>query len=406
MPSPDDVSLFGQTTYHRRFAPFGIRQADRFSHLFVLGKTGSGKSSLLETLARADLEAGRGFAFIDPHGDVAERLVATVPEGDQDRLIYLNAPDRSQPFGYNPLRRVRDDLIPLAASGVIETFRKLWSQAWGTRMEHILRNSVYALLEQDHATLADIPRLYADKTFRQSIARSVRNPVVRAFWAKEYPAYPPRLQAEMIAPVLNKLGAVLSDPTLYRMLVEPKEELRFRRLMDGGSILIVNLAKGRLGEDSASALGSLLISTLGLAALSRLDTIEVERRPFHVFADEFQTFTTLAFASQMAELRKVRTSLTLATQHLAQMEDEVRHAVIGNAGSLISFRLGAEDAGVIAKEFQPVFGVEDLINLPNRYFYTRLMIDGSPSRPFSGRTMTLPDIASGSTAAKEDSKKD
>lgn len=386
---PDPPSLFGQTTYHRRFIPFGIRQADRFSHMFILGKTGAGKSSLLEVLARADLAAGRGFALVDPHGDLAEQLAATVPHELRERLVYLDGPNPAQPFGYNPLRRVRDDLIPLAASGLLETFRKLWPQAWGTRMEHILRNSVYALLERDGSTLPDVLRLYADKTFRRTVATSVRNQVVRTFWTKEYPAYPPRLQAEMIAPIQNKLGAVLSDPTLHRILVCPETEIRFRRLMDDGGILLVNLAKGRLGEDSASALGSLLISTLGLAALSRADTPERGRRPFHVYADEFQTFTTLAFASQMAELRKVRTSLTLATQHLAQMDEVVRHAVFGNAGSLLSFRVGAEDAAVIADEFQPVFGVEDLINLPNRHFYLRLMIDGAPSRPFSGRTLPI-----------------
>lgn len=387
--NPDAASVFGNTTYHRRHISFGIKQADRLSHVFGVGKTGVGKSSMLELLARGDINAGRGFALVDPHGDLAERVVTAVPPERLSQLVYLNAPDAAQPFGYNPLRKVREDLIPLAASGLMETFRKLWPLAWGVRMEHVLRSSIYALLEQDAATLPDILRLYADKAYRKGVTARLRNPVVQAFWKDEFPAYQPRYQAEMVAPIRNRLGAVLSDPALYRILVCPKEEVRFRRLMDNGGMLVVNLAKGRLGEDSAAMLGSLLVSTLGLAALSRSDLPLSDRRPFHVYADEFQTFTTLAFASQMAELRKTAVSLALITQHLAQVEPEVRHAVFGNAGTLVSFRVGAEDAGLLAKEFQPTFGVEDLLNLPNRHFYTRLMIDGSPSRPFSGRTLEV-----------------
>ena len=385
----DDISHFAETTYHRRHTSFGIKQADRLSHIFEVGKTGVGKSTMLELLAREDIDAGRGFALIDPHGDLTERMVAAVPAESRRQLVYLNAPDAAQPFGYNPLRRVREDLIPLAASGLMETFRKLWPLAWGVRMEHVLRSSIYALLEQEAATLPDILRLYADKPYRKAVTTRLRNPVVRAFWKDEFPAYQPRYQAEMVAPIRNKLGALLSDPTLYRILVCPKEELRFRRLMDSGGMLVVNLSKGQLGEDSAAMLGSLLVSTLGLAALSRSDTPLVDRRPFHIFADEFQTFTTLSFASQMAELRKTAVSLTLVTQHLAQIEPEVRHAVFGNAGTLVSFRVGAEDAALLAKEFQPTFSVEDLMNLSNRHFYIRLMIDGSPSRPFSGRTLEV-----------------
>lgn len=389
MDTPSDASIFGETTYHRRYRPFGINQADRMSHLFVVGKTGVGKSSLLELLAKSDAEAGRGFALIDPHGDLAEHVIESLTPQAKERLIYLDAPTSSQAYGYNPLRRVREDLIPLAASGLLETLRKLWPQAWGVRMEHVLRNSVYALLEQDDATLPDILRLFADKAYRRSIAGRVRNPIVRAFWKTEFAAYQPRLQSEMIAPIQNKLGALLSDPTLYRILVNPPEELRFRRIMDTGGILVVNLAKGRLGDDSAAMLGGLLVSTLGLAAMSRSNMPIEDRRPFHLMVDEFQSFTTLAFANQMAELRKVRASLTLATQHLAQIDPDVRSAVIGNAGSLITFRVGADDAGSLARELQPTFDVEDLLNLPNRHFYTRLMIDGTPSRPFSARTISL-----------------
>jgi hypothetical protein len=254
-------------------------------------------------------------------------------------------------------------------------------------MEHILRNSLYALLERDGSTLPDILRLYAEKDFRKTVAAGIRNETVRTFWTKEFEAYPDRYRLEMIAPVQNKLGALLSDPTLRRILVEPKVDLHFRKLMDEGGQLLVNLSKGQLGEDSASILGSFLVSIIGLAALSRADAPPSERRPFFLYVDEFQTFTTLAFANMMAELRKYGLGLTLAHQHFHQLDPDVRHAVLGNAGTLIAFRVGAEDAPLLAQEFQPTFDVEDLINLPNRHFYLKLMIDGSPSRPFSARTL-------------------
>lgn len=386
--TPDPVAAIAETTYHRRYVRFGLRPADLASHLFVIGKTGVGKSSLLERMALADLATDRGFALIDPHGDLADRVRAAAPAGR--RIVHLDPTDPEAPVGYNPLRRVRDDLIPLAASGLLEAFRKLWPDAWGVRMEHVLRSSLYALLEQDQATLPDILRLFSEKAFRRGVAGRLRNPVVRAFWVSEFPAYQPRYQAEMVAPIRNKLGALLSDPALYRLLVTPKEDLSFRRLMDEGAVLIVTLAKGRIGEDSAATLGSLLVSTLGLAALSRADLPPASRRSFTVYADEFQAFTTLAFAGQTAELRKMGVALVLATQHLEQIQPEVRHAILGNAGSLFAFRVGPEDAVALAAEFQPVFGVEDLINLPNRHFYARLMIDGSPSRPFSARTLERP----------------
>jgi hypothetical protein len=386
-PYDQAVSHFAETTARARFRRFGIKQGDRLSHMYALGKTGVGKSTLLELLARQDLRAGRGFALIDPHGELARRLANSDASETPGGLVYLDATDPSQPFGFNPLRRVRDDKIPLAASGMLETLRKLWPDAWGVRMEHVMRNSLYALLERDGSTLPDILRLYADKDFRKSVAGSIRNETVRTFWTKEFEAYPDRYRLEMIAPIQNKLGALLSDPTLRRILVSPKVDLRFRRLMDEGGTLLVNLSKGELGEDSASILGSFLVSIIGLAALSRADVSPEQRPPFFLYVDEFQTFTTLAFANMMAELRKYGLGLTLAHQHFHQLDPDIRHAVLGNAGTLISFRVGAEDAPLLAQEFQPTFDVEDLINLPNRHFYLKLMIDGSPSRPFSARTL-------------------
>jgi type IV secretory pathway TraG/TraD family ATPase VirD4 len=380
---PNYVSHFGRTTFHRRGIRFGIRQSDRLSHMYVIGKTGVGKSTLLEELALQDVGAGRGFALIDPHGDLAERVRGRSAAILGERLHYLDAADLTQPYGYNPLRRIRDDKIPLAASGLLDALRKLWPDAWGVRMEHVLRNSLYALLERDASTLPDILRLYSDKAFRRSLVREIRNMAVRRFWVEEFGNYPDRMRLEAVAPIQNKLGALLTDPRLHRILVAPERSLSFRRIMDGGEVLVVNLAKGRLGEDGASVLGSLIASTIGLAAMSRADDLAAARRPFFLYLDEFQTFTTLAFANMLAELRKYGVGLTLAHQHLPQLEPAVRHAVLGNAGSLVVFRVGAEDAPTLAAELQPTFEVLDLLNLPNRNFYVKLMIDGAPSSPFS-----------------------
>jgi hypothetical protein len=388
MPQSDrDISYIGAANFHNRNTLFGIKQPDRLSHVYMIGKTGVGKSTLIETLARQDLVAGRGLALIDPHGDLVEMIAANIPPDQADRVIYLNAPDPSQPYGYNPLRRVRDDKIPLAVSGLLETLKKLWPDAWGVRMEHVLRNTLYALLERDDAKLPDILRLYSDEDFRKEIVGRIRNQVVKDFWKYEFEEYPVRLRAEVCAPIQNKLGALLSDPTLYRILVEPEIDLRFRSIMDEGKVLLVNVAKGRLGEDSAFVLGSLVVSTLGLAAFSRAERHPSDRKPFFVYLDEFQNFTTLMLANMMSELRKYGVGLTLAHQHLHQLEPDIRHAVLGNAATLISFRVGAEDAGFLSREFQPMFDVVDVINLPNRDIYLKLMIDGTPCQPFSASTI-------------------
>lgn len=380
-----DISYFAETNSRNRFRRFGIRQADRFSHVYALGKTGVGKSTLLEALASQDLEAGRGFCLIDPHGDLAERMRDSAKASGQP-YIYMDAAAPTQSYGYNPLRRVKEDKIPLAVSGLMDAMKKLWADAWGVRMEHVLRSSLYALIERDGSILPDILRLYSDKLFRQSVVRGIRNETVHRYWKDEFEKYPDRQRVETVAPIQNKLGALLTDPRLYRALVNPEQPISFRSIMDSGGVLIVNLAKGRLGEDSANILGSMLVATIGLAGLSRAEQPITERRPFFLYVDEFQTFTTLAFANLMPELRKYGVGLTLAHQYLHQLDDDVRHSVLGNAGTLISFRLGPEDAAVIAQEMQPTFAPLDLLNLPNHHFYVKLMIEGMPSQPFSGRT--------------------
>lgn len=388
---PGAVSHFARTNARPPQRIFGIRQADRLSHMYIIGKTGVGKTTLLETLALEDIHSGRGLAVIDPHGDLAERLSRSTPPRRLGDLVYVDAADPAQPYGYNPLRRVRVDKIPLAASGLLEAMKKLWDEAWGVRMEHVLRNALYALIEYGEATVADVLRLLSDKSFRRSVIDKVTNAKVRDFWENEYAKYNPRYAQESIAPIQNKVGAFLADPRLNRMLTAPAVDLHFRQLMDEGKILIVNLSKGRLGEDSGNLLGALLITTLSLAAFSRGELPEKERQPFFLYIDEFQTFTTLSLVNMISELRKFGVGLILSHQHLHQLEPEIRHTVLGNAGTLISFRLGPEDARVIGREFEPVFSVQDLINLPNHDIYLKLLIEGTPSRPFSATTIKFTD---------------
>jgi len=385
-PLSHDVTYIGRTNHHNQGKLFGIKQADRLHHMYIIGKTGVGKSTLIEFMARQDLLMGRGFAVIDPHGDMAESLHAFAEKYRPGKTVYFDAADMSQPYGYNPLRRVRFDKIPLAVSGLMGALQKQWPDAWGVRMEHVLRNSLYALLEQPAATLPDILRLYSDEKFRKKVTKGLRNKVVQRFWQTEFEAYPDRLKSEAVAPIQNKLGAILTDPRLYRILVSPQTDIRFRLMMDTGGALIVNLAKGRLGEDSTNVLGGLIVSTIGLAALSRAESTASNRRPFFLYVDEFQTFTTLAFVNMMAELRKYGVGVVFAHQHLHQLEPDVRHATLGNVGSVISFRIGAEDADLISKEFQSALNSADFTDLTLGAVYLHILIDGWKCRCFSAKS--------------------
>jgi type IV secretory pathway TraG/TraD family ATPase VirD4 len=382
-----DVIHFARVDFRNDRRIFGIKTEDRFAHVHVIGKTGTGKSTLLETMVLQDIELGHGLALIDPHGDLVERVAARVPAGRQPDVIYLNAADPKQPYGYNPLRHVRDDRIALAASGLMEVFQKMWPEAWGVRMEHILRNLLMALLEQPQASMADILRLISEKKFRGEVIKSLRNDTVRNFLEKEYERFTFGYRADGVAPIQNKVGAFLADPMLNRILTAPAIDLHIRRIMDEGKVLLVNLAKGRIGDDSSSLLGGLLVTTIGLAAYSRADSPAQERRDFFVYIDEFQSFTTLAMANMLSEMRKYRVGFTVAHQYLHQLEPDIRHAVLGNAGTLISFRVGAEDAPYLAREFEERFEQSDLLRLENYHIYLKLMIDGMPSKPFSAITI-------------------
>lgn len=384
---PTNVSVFAVTNYRNSEVPFGIKQADRRFHMYAIGKTGTGKSTLLETLIHQDITLGRGLALLDPHGDLAQDILAHIPESRRDDLIYFDVPNNAGQFGFNPLEPVSPAKRALAAAGLLDVFKKMWADSWGPRMEHILRNTLLALFDQPQATLADILKMLTDRNFRKTAANAITNTQVREFWLNEFEHYPARFQVEAIAPIQNKVGAFLSDPLLNRILTQKRSTFKLRQVMDEGKILLINLSKGQLGEDTSSLLGSLLVSRIGLAALSRADIPEEQRRDFFVYLDEFHSFTTLSLITMLSELRKYRTSLILANQYLAQLDPRVKEAILGNVGTMISFRVGLSDAEVIAKEFYPEISVQDLMNLPNCHAYLKLMIDGQVSHPFSARIL-------------------
>lgn len=388
MASRDEhILIFGQTNFRDDRRRFGIRRADRRQHVYVIGQTGTGKSTLLETMVRGDLESGEGLALIDPHGDLVERVRRAVP-GDRLRdLIYFDVPTIEGRLGFNPLRGVPPGKRALAASGLLDVFKKLWADSWGPRLEHILRNALLTLLEQPDPTLADVLRLLDDPHYRQAALLRVQNQQVRAFWLREYAKYPARFQVEAIAPIQNKVGAFLADPLLHRILTEPRQAFDLRRVIDERKVLLVNLSKGQIGQDTAALLGALLVAALGNAAFGRAEQSIEERRDFWLYLDEFHSFTTLSLVTMLSELRKYRVGLTLAHQYLAQLEDELREAILGNVGTVIAFRLGASDAELLEQEFRPTFSSEDLMRLPNRHVYLKLLVDGVPTVPFSAETL-------------------
>src|SRR5215471_6494507 len=386
----NQITYFAQTNFRNERKAFGIKKVDRRAHMYVVGKTGTGKSTLLETLILQDIENGEGLALLDPHGDLVEKVLREVPDKRKGDLIYFNVPDRGNALGFNPLEKVAPEKRSLAASGLLDAFKKIWADSWGPRLEHILRNAFLALLDQPEATLADVLRLLDDLTFRREICSRVYNSQVRDFWLREYENYPIRLRAEAIAPIQNKVGAFLTDPVLNRILTQKRSDFDLRHVMDEGKILLINLAKGKIGADASSLLGALLVTQIGLAGLSRADVPEETRRDFYLYLDEFQNLATLSLANMLSELRKYRVNMVLSHQYLSQLDPQVKDAILGNTGTIISFRLGLTDAEMLAGEFYPFFSARELINLPNYHIYLRLMIDGVVSQPFSAGTLLRP----------------
>jgi Type IV secretion-system coupling protein DNA-binding domain len=383
------LTFIGKTNWRGQDRAFGIPAQDRRAHMYLIGKTGAGKSTLLETMIRQDLLRGTGLALLDPHGDLAERIVQWVPESRKKDVLYLDVPNPDQQLVFNPLANVPPLRRSVTANGIVETLKKIFADSWGIRLEYILRNALLLLLDQPEATISDVLQLFHDDRFRREAAERATNIQVRRFWTTEFEKYPARFRAEAVAPIENKLGSFLVDPFVSRILTSRESSFDLRRIMDSAGVLIVNLAKGKIGESPASLFGSLLVSALGLAGLARADAPEKSRAEFYVYLDEFHAFTTLTLANMLAELRKYGVGLILANQYLEQFAPEVRTSIFGNVGTLVVFRVGAADAARLAKELGSNSDPEDLTFLPNRAFWVRLLVDGVAIPPFTGETVRL-----------------
>lgn len=382
----DDITYFAETDFRNTRQRFGIKRKDRRQHMYIIGKTGMGKTTLLSNMVLHDITRNEGICFIDPHGDAVERIRERIPVSRAADVLYFN-PAANPPMAFNILQNVPPDRRPLLVSSVISIFHKLFGEHWQHRQEHILRNVLLALVgREDEATLLDVYRMLTDWPYRKTIVEGVRDPVVKSFWINEFPKYMEQTRGEALTPLLNKLGAFVTSPLMRGIIGQPWNTLDFRKVMDEGKILLVDLSKGRVGEDAASFLGAVIVTQFQLAAMSRIDVPEENRRDFYLYVDEFQDFATTAFIGILSEARKYRLSLILAHQYLGQLEEEVREAIFGNVGTIITFRLGAEDAKYLAREFFPAFSEEDFLNLPPYHVYLRLMVDGVMSRPFSART--------------------
>jgi type IV secretory pathway TraG/TraD family ATPase VirD4 len=379
------VTYLARTNHRDPPRTFGIKQADRRSHIYVIGKTGTGKSTLLKTMVLQDISAGQGLALLDPHGDLVADILAGMPAERLRSVVHLDTPALNWTF--NPLADIVPGLEPLAVAEFIEVFKKIWTDEWGPRLEHLLRNVLFTLLETPGTTLGDVPALLNDKIYRQDVVRQLKNAEVKEFWASEYARYSGPFRAVVVAPLQNKLGAFLTDPRLRSILTAERSSFDLSAIMDEGKTLLVNLSRGRIGEGPAQLLGALLAARVGLAGLERADRREADRQDFCLYLDEFQMFSTESFASMLAELRKYRVGLVLANQYLAQLEPTIRSSVLGNVGTLVCFRVSADDASHLSREFGGFFQPEDLISLPNYNICVRLLIDGEPSSPFSAQTM-------------------
>ncbi len=379
------LTLLGLAHYRYGDFAFGQHQADRLLHTYIVGQTGTGKSSLLLNMAVQDMARSANFALIDPHGDLADQLAKQLGS----EAVVWNVADPACPFGYNPLTHTAPALRPLIASGLIATLKQQWADAWGARMEHLLRFALLGLLDTPQTDLRDILRIFLDRDFRQQVLSYVRDAQVRQFWTAEYPAMNYKNAADGLAPIANKLGAFLGHPVVRAAICEPQEPLRFRRLMDEGQTLVVNLAKGRLGADIANVLGGLIVSGITHAAFSRHDLPEIQRRPFFVYVDEFHSFTTEAVADLLSETRKYRLGAILCQQHTQQNSPPVFASIMGNVGTMICFRIGAADAPLLSAQLGRI-ETRDLINLPNYRAFVRMMVDGQPSKAFTMTTFPPP----------------
>lgn len=380
-----DITVFAETTFRNESQKFGIKTDDRRRHMYLIGKTGMGKSTIQENMIIEDIRAGRGVAVVDPHGDLAEKIIEFIPSDRINDVIYVNPADMEYPIAFNVVEQVEPHLRHLVASGLIGVFKKLWADSWGPRLEYILRNSILAVLDYPGSTLLAITRMLSDKIFRKKVIAKIQDPVVKAFWVNEFAGYADKFASEAVSPIQNKVGQFLSSSLIRNIVGQVKSSIDMRKVMDENKILILNLSKGRIGEDNSSLLGSMMITKIQMAAMSRVDILESERKDFYLYIDEFQNFTTDSFANILSEARKYRLNLIMANQYIEQLGDVVRAAVFGNVGTLVLFRVGAADAEELVKEFAPTFTEEDIVNLPKYEIYLKLMIDGISSDPFSAR---------------------
>ena len=382
-----DTTYFAKLNFRQDRRLVGIRESDRMHHIYAIGKTGTGKTTMLESFILQDIVRSRGVAYLDPHGDSVEKIMSLIPEERKRDVVYVDLTDVSQPFRYNPLRRVSEEVRPLVCAGILTVLERLFEDSWGNRLEHVLRFCLLALLQTPSPSFADILPLLQDKGFRRKTLPYIKTPSVRSFWEKEFPKY----QDYHLIPIYNKLGQFLAYPVVRRVLFENRQDIQLRNIMDEGKILLCNLSKGIIGEDASHLIGSLLITSLGLAAFSRANIPESHRRPFHILADEFQNFCQSNLPLMLSELRKFKVSMTLANQYTAQVPLPILHAVLGNVGTLISFRIGGKDAPFLVREM-PQFDIDDFLSLPNYHIYVKLMIDGTPSSPFSATTLPITDL--------------
>ena len=384
----NEINFFGETTFRNQRKKFGIKTDDRRRHVYAIGKTGVGKTVMLKNMAIQDIQQGKGIGFIDPHGEAAEELLDFIPSDRINDVVYFNPADLDFPIAFNIVEKVNVEHRHLVASGLMGVFKKIWPDVWSARMEYILNNSILALLEYPGSTLLGVNRMLADPAYRKKIVDKVTDPVIKSFWVQEFARYTQRYEVEATAAIQNKVGQFISNPLIRNIIGQVKSSVDMRKIMDEKKILIVNISKGRIGEDNSRLLGALLITKLQLAVMSIVDIPEEKRQDFFLYVDEFQNFATQSFTNILSEARKYRLSLILGHQYITQMEEEVRDAVFGNVGTIVVFRVGAEDAEYLEKEFAPEFVAEDLVNLPKYNIDLKLMIDGVAGSAFSAETLS------------------
>jgi CxxC-x17-CxxC domain-containing protein len=393
----NEINFFAKTNFRNQERVFGIKEDDRRRHMYIIGKTGMGKSNLLENMAIQDIRNGKGVCVVDPHGEFAEKMLRAVPANRINDVVYFNPSDIEFPVAFNILEAVDEDKKNLVASGMMGVFKKIWPDVWSSRMEYILNNAILALLDYPGSTLLGVNRMMSDKDYRKRVYAKIKDPVVKAFWINEFDKWEDKFRKEAVAAIQNKVGQFLSYTLVRHIIGQPKSTIDMREIMDNQKILIVNLSKGRIGEDAMRLLGGMIITKIQLAAMSRVDIPEEERKDFYLYVDEFQNFATESFANILSEARKYRLALILAHQYINQLifdgNATVRDAIFGNVGTLVSFRVGAEDAEHLEKEFDPVFLMNDIVNLSKYDIYLKLMIDGIAGDAFSARTLPPADIS-------------